>query len=95
MCKISKCALLYKRIHGGLPGYLNDHIVVNNQRHSRNTRYSNSNIICRSYNREKEGGRTFAVTSTRLWNVLPLDLRNKDSLMSFKNNMWNSIFKHQ
>ena len=37
-CKIDKCSILYKRINGILPNYLNEHIVINNNIHSRNTR---------------------------------------------------------
>ncbi len=93
--RINKCQIIHKRIHGGLPRYLEDSIVVNSQRHSLNTRYSNSNIICPRYKRETDGGRTFAVTGAKLWNSLPLELRKNVSLKVFKNKMWNSIFEHQ
>ena len=86
---------MHKRIHGELPRYLEDSIVVNCQRHSLNTTYSNSNIICPRYKRETDGGRTFAVTGAKLWNSLPLELRKNVSLKVFKNKMWNSIFEHQ
>jgi hypothetical protein len=29
-CNIDKCSILYKRVNGYLPGYLNDHILINN-----------------------------------------------------------------
>ena len=45
-CIIDKCSILYKRIHGSLPSYLDDHLVINHKRHSRNTRYTNFNAIC-------------------------------------------------
>ena len=94
-CKISKCSLIYKRIHGSLPTYLSEQIIVNNQVHSRNTRYSNSNLVCPRYNRETEGGRTFTVTSAKLWNSLSLELRSKDSLQCFRKHMWTNIFDDQ
>ena len=53
-CKIDKCSILYKRINGILPNYLNEHIVINNNTYSRNTRYSNFNVICPKYKRETE-----------------------------------------
>ena len=28
-CNIDKCSILYKRIHGSLPSYLDDHLVIN------------------------------------------------------------------
>ena len=67
-CKIDKASIMFKRIHGELPSYLNEHISINNSRHSRTTRYSNFNVLCPRYNRETEGGRTFLVTGTKIWN---------------------------
>ena len=94
-CKIQKASIMFKRVHGDLPSYLNDHISINNSRHSRNTRYSNFNSICPRYTRETEGGRTFLVTATKLWNEIPLSTRKANSIGSFKRIMWNDIFKKQ
>ena len=94
-CKIDKASIMFKRIHGVLPSYLNEHILINNSRHSRTTRYSNFNVLCPRYNRETEGGRTFLVTGTKIWNELPLRIRMADSIRCFKNNMWTNIFSQQ
>ena len=94
-CKIDKYSILYKRINGILPNYLNEHIVINNNIHSRNTRYSNFNVICPKYKRETDGGRTFSVSSTKLSNSLTLEDRKAHSLKSFKKNLWSKIFKEQ
>ena len=74
-CKIDKCSILYKRINGILSNYLNEHIVINNNIHSRNTRYSNFNLICQKYKRESDSGCTFSVSSPKLWNSLTLEDR--------------------
>ncbi|RMX42268.1 hypothetical protein pdam_00009855 [Pocillopora damicornis] len=79
-CKIDKASIMFKRIHGALPSYLNEHIPINNSRHSRTTRYSNFNVLCPRYNRETEGGRTFLVTGTKIWNEIPLRIRMADSI---------------
>ena len=91
----SKASIMFKRIHGALPSYLNEHISINNSRHSRTTRYSNFNVLCPRYNRETEGGRTFLVTGTEIWNELPLRIRMADSIRCFKHNMWTNIFSQQ
>ena len=93
--KIDKCALMYKRVNGMLPNYLNDHLVLNNKRHSRNTRYATINAVCPKYKRETEGGRSFAVTATKLWNNLPLHTRKLDSVTCLRKNMFARIFKEQ
>ena len=69
--------------------------MVNNQVHTRKTRYLSYNVIYPRYKRETEGGRTFTVTSGKLWNSLLLDLRCKDSLSCFRTNTWTTIFRDQ
>ena len=86
---------LYKRINGYLPNYLNEHLILNNKRHSRNTRYSSINAVCPKYRRETEGGRSFAVSATRLWNSTPIEIRKLDSVACFKKNMFAKIFNDQ
>ena len=94
-CIIDKCSILHKRIHGSLPSYLDDHLVIIHKRHSRNTKYANFNVICPKYKRETEGGRTFAVSASRLWNNVPLSTGKVDSVACFKHNMWSKIFRDQ
>ena len=86
---------LYKRINEYLPSYLNEHLILNNKRHSRNTRFSSINAVCPKYRRETEGGRSFAVSATRLWNSTPIEIRKLDSVACFKKNMFAKIFKEQ
>ena len=70
-----------------------DHLVINQKRHLRNTQYVNFNAICPKYKRETEGGCTFAVSASRLWNNVPLSTRKVDSVACFKQNMWSKIFR--
>ena len=42
------------------------------------------NSVCPRFKRESEGGRSFSVSTTRLWNRIPLYIRNKPSLVGFK-----------
>ena len=41
-------------------------------------------------NRESEGGRTFSVSATRLWNSLPIDLKKGTCVTSFRK----AIYSH-
>ncbi|CAH3118588.1 unnamed protein product, partial [Porites lobata] len=47
------------------------------------------------YNREREGGTTFTVTTCKAWNSLSLPARQRDSVDSFKKALWNEFFKQQ
>ena len=93
--KIDKCIIMYKRINGYLPSYVKEHFILNNKRHSRNTRFSSINAVCPKCRRETEGGRSFAVSATRLWNSTPIEIRKLDSVACFKKNMFAKIFKEQ
>ena len=53
------------------------------------------NAIFRKYKRETEGGRTFAVSTSRLWDNVPLSTRKVDSVACFKHNMWSKFFRDQ
>ena len=58
--------------------------------HTRSGRYSALNLVCPRYNRESEGGRTFSVSATRLWNSLPIDLKKGTCVTSFRK----AIYSH-
>ena len=94
-CKINKCAIFYKRINGSLPGYLNEHLAINNTQYNRSTRYASFNSICPYYKRETEGGLSFAVSAARLWNNVPVITRKLGSVKSLKTHLFNTIFAAQ
>ena len=50
------------------PSYITKLLTKNSDRH-------NYNLVCPSYNREAEGGRSFQVSGAKLWNSIPLDIR--------------------
>ena len=86
---------MFNGLLGTLPPYLKDLITVNNEVHSRNTRYSSLNLLCPRYKREAEGGRTSAVSSCRLWNSLPLTLKRSETVKLFKRKTWGHFFNEQ
>ena len=61
-----------------------DLLKCNADLHTRSGRYSALNLVCPRYNRESEGGRTFSVSATRLWNSLPINLKKGTCVTSFK-----------
>ena len=71
---------LVKKYHddeNSCPSYLTKLLTKNSDRH-------NYNLVCPSYNREAEGGRSFQVSGAKLWNSIPLDIRKKESICAFK-----------
>ena len=93
--KVTRCTVAYKRVLGFLPSYLQESLRLISSIHGRHTRYSNYNLLCPSFTRQTEGGRTSAVLTCQAWNSLPLELRKKPSLNSFRNSFSSSILRKQ
>ena len=65
--------------------YLKSLLKLSSETHSRQTRYANFNLACPIVQRQKEGERTFTVTTCKLWNTLPLTTRTLATLLVWKN----------
>ena len=89
--KVNKCSLVLTCLQGNCPSYVYDLLKCNADLHTRSGRYRALNLVCLSYNREQsEGGRTFSVSATRLWNSLPIDLKKGTCVTSFRK----AIYSH-
>ena len=75
--------------------YLKSLLNLSSETHSRQTRYANFNVACSIVKRQKEGGRTFTVTTCKLWNSLPLTTRKLATISSCKKSLWKNIFNNQ
>ena len=87
--KISKCVLVYKALHGEFPTYIESTLTTNHSLHGRETRHGQHNLICPKFRNITEAGRTFQVSSVKLWNSLPNELKKKRSTSSFRNDLRN------
>ena len=45
-------------------------------------------MSCPKYKRKPEGGKTFAVRTIIDWNSIDINIRNKNSVSSFKRNIY-------
>ena len=81
-----RSSLIFRRIkdENACPGYITELLTRNSDRHIRNSRYGKYNLECPSYNKETERGRTFQASGTKPWNSIPLGIRKKDSIGSFR-----------
>ena len=93
--KLAKCCFIFKRLQGRVPSYLTRLLALTSETHSRQTRYAKFNIACPQVKRKTEGGRTFTVTACQERNKLPLQMRKTETLKTFKNSLWNRVFKDQ
>ena len=90
--KVNKCSLVLKRLQGNCPSYMYDLLKCNADLHTRSGRCSALNLVCPRYNRESEGGRTFGVSATMLWNSLPINLKKGTCVTSFRKVIYSHFF---
>ena len=81
--KINKCKLIYKRLNDFTPSYIEQLLTRNSDIHVRQTRHGKTNLVCPWYKRETEGGRSFTVSSVKLWNSLPNSIKKSESFNRF------------
>ena len=81
---INRCGIAYKRINRNTQDYINDILKSNSDVHTRNTRYSNINLICQHYNKISDGGRTFTIRTIKDWNNLRPNLKKSQTFKLFK-----------
>ena len=82
--KINKCTLVYKSLHDQAPQYIRNLFKTNNEINGRQTRHGEYNLVCLKYNYATEGGKSVTVSSIKIWNNLPKDIKTKPSVNSFK-----------
>ena len=87
---VNRCVLIYKRLNGNTPEYINDLLIRNSDTHNRSTRFGNINLMCPHFKRITKGGRAFAVRATKEWNKLSVDIKHSSSEKSL-NQILNQI----
>ena len=73
-----------KHLQGSWPTYMHDILTFNVDLHSQTGRYGKLNLTCPCFSCETEGGRTFSVSATRLWNQLPTNLKRGNNSCFFQ-----------
>ena len=85
------CLLTYKTLTNQQPTYLYNSLSFPS--HSVSTRSSDSLVLSIPYVRSSLGKRAFSVIGPRLWNSLPSDTRNSNSLPTFRSRLKTHLFK--
>ena len=85
------CLLTYKTLTHQQPTYLYNSLSFPS--HSVSTRSSDSLVLSIPYVRSSLGKRAFSVIGPRLWNSLPPDTRNSNSLPVFRSRLKTHLFK--
>ena len=59
--KINKCILVFKKLNGDVPSYIDKLFITNQSIHSRQTRHGGYNLVRPRYTRSSEVGRSFTI----------------------------------
>ena len=81
--KFKLLTITFKALHGHAPQYICD--LLKHYNPSRTLHSSTQNLLCKpTFNLKTYSGHTFAVSAPTLWNSIPLEIRNSNSLYTFK-----------
>ena len=75
---------MFKAINGLVPNYLSDSIVMAGEAHNRNTRLSESLDVHIPSHNSSALARSFMYNGSVLWNALPEEIKESDSVFTFK-----------
>ena len=79
-----KCVLMYKSLNNIAPDYLTERFMKVSETHNRQLRSADNDLLKVPYSRTKYYDNSFTVSGAKLWNSLPLNIRQSPSIDSFK-----------
>lgn len=89
--KYNKAVFIYKALNGLTPEYITSLLKPMAETHDRHLRSSVNGTLAVPRSRTSLYDRSFSVTAPRLWNSLPISLRNSSTLNIFKTNLTNAL----
>ena len=90
----NKSVLVYKALNDLTPTYITNLLTPVSQAHSRSLRSSENGLLSIPRSRSALFDRSFSYSASKLWNVLPLNLRTASSLNEFKSCLRNYLIRH-
>ena len=89
--KFKILVITFKALHGLVPSYIVD--LIKPYVPARNLRSANQNLLQQpKFNLKTFGARVFSVSAPMLWNSMPVELKQKDSINSFKKGLKTWLF---
>ena len=76
--------IVYRSLHDQAPQYIKNLFKTNNEINGRQTRHGEYNLVCPKYNYATKGGKSVTVSSIKIWNNLPKDIKMKSSVNSLR-----------
>ena len=85
--------MVYKALNGLAPEYISDIFTKVSESHMRNLRSVDYDLLRVPSSRTSYYENSFTISSAKLWNELPLDIRNISVLNTFKNTLKAHVLK--
>jgi hypothetical protein len=93
---INRGAFAYKRIKGAIAPYLFETLKLNRKQHIQEILDTPKSILSAQSTKGKlVGGKTFTVTTIKLWNSLPLNLRRQLNVRLLKSKYVDNLYEQQ
>ena len=83
--------LVYKALHNEAPSYISE--MLQSYQPKRTLRSTKSNLLVAKKTRVRYGARAFSVSGPSLWNNLPQEIRDSNSLSMFKRRLKTYLFQ--
>ena len=83
--------LVYKALHNDAPSYIS--AMLQPYEPQRTLRSSKSKYLAAKKTRVRYGSRSFSASGPELWNTLPHDIRNSQSISMFKRKLKTYLFR--
>ena len=88
--KFKVALLVYKSLNNLAPGYLAQ--TIQKYQPTRNLRSTSKNLLVRKRFSKRYGHRAFSVAAPEIWNDLPDQVKNSESMQKFKTNLKTHFF---
>ena len=88
----NKAVFTYKALNGQTPQYISELLKPVAETRDRHLRSSSNGTLAVPRSRTSVFDRSFSVSAPRLWNSLPIDIRNSTTLNGFKNSLRNVVY---
>ena len=84
--------MTYKALNGMAPSYICDLLQVHHPNRNLRPPSRGLSLVVPAYQTQAYGARSFSVAAPTLWNSLPLDIKNAQSLSIFKKSLKTFLF---
>ena len=85
------CVMVYKALNNQAPEYISDLLNISTNNHTQQLRSEAHNMLCVPRSHTSLYDKSFSISAPKSWNNLPSELRQLQTLGTFKRSLTKSI----